>query len=123
MLAHITIIYDGSCRFCKASVDWLGLKLEFDALPFQSSDIESFGLTREECAKEVIAIADGVIYRGAGAVGYLLGVRGNRVGRGSWVVRVSGGVGRSGYRWVAGHRNSFVVKVATRVLESVSRKP
>ena len=121
MPTPITVIYDGNCRFCKASVDWLALKLEFDALPFQKSDPESFGLTREECAKEVIAFAVGVIYRGAGAVGYLLGARGNRVG--AWVVWVSGGVGRSGYRWVAGHRNSFVVKVATRVLESVSRKP
>ena len=99
MPTPITVIYDGNCRFCKASVDWLGLKLVFDALPFQSSDLESFGLTREESTREAIAIADGVIYRGAGAVGYLLGARGNEVG--AWVVRVSGGVGRSGYRWVA----------------------
>jgi predicted DCC family thiol-disulfide oxidoreductase YuxK len=118
--SKITVIYDGECRFCKASVDWLSLKLDYFALPFQSLDFESFGLTREECLREVVAIDNGVIYRGAGAVTYLLGMRGNRMA--SWIVRESGGFGRRGYKWVAGHRNSFMVKVATKVLEKLSAR-
>lgn len=116
----ITVIYDGGCRFCEASVKWLALKLDYVALPFQSLDLELFGVTRAECEKEVIAITDGEIYRGAGAVEYLLGARGNRVV--SWIVRASGEFGSSGYKWVAGHRNSFAVKLATKVLERLNAR-
>ena len=111
----ITVIYDGECRFCIASVNWLALKLEFKALPFQTSNLESFDLTREECAKEVIAIVDGETYRGAAAVAILLHARGNRVL--ASLIRASGFIGKFSYRWIASHRGSCLVKVLTKILE------
>ena len=111
----ITVIYDGECRFCIASVNWLVPKLEFKALPFQTTDLESFDLTREECAKEVIAIVDGETYRGAAAVAILLHARGNRVL--ASLIRASGFIGKFSYRWIASHRGSCLVKVLTKILE------
>ena len=111
----IAVIYDGECRFCKASVDWLALKLTFHAHPFQSTDLSLFNLTREECAKEVIAIVDASTYRGAIAVAALLRARGNRVL--ASMIKTSGFIGRAGYRWTASHRNSWLVKLLTKILE------
>lgn len=113
--SHIIVIYDGECRFCLASVNWLALKLEFKALPFQSTDLSSLQLTREECSKEVIAIVDGKIYRGAAAVAALLHARGNRLLAST--ISASGFVGRAVYRWIASHRSSWLVKGLTKILE------
>jgi predicted DCC family thiol-disulfide oxidoreductase YuxK len=116
----ITVIYDGECRFCKASIDWLSLKLNFAALPFQSSDLAPFNLTREECAKEVIAMEAGKTFRGSEAITILLRARGNRFL--SAIIAVSGPLGRSGYRWVASHRNSALIKFSTYLLERAITK-
>ena len=113
--SEITVIYDGECRFCIASVNWLALDLEFKAIPFQSGDLESFDLTREECSKEVITIVDGTTLRGADAVAALLSARGNRTV--ATTISASGMMGRAGYRWVASHRSSFLVKGLTKILE------
>ena len=114
--SEITVIYDGECSFCIASVNWLALELKFDAHPFQSTDLTRFNLTREECAKEVIAIINEKTYRGADAVANLLRARGNRALAST--ISASGFIGRSGYRWIASHRDSFLVKVLTKILES-----
>jgi predicted DCC family thiol-disulfide oxidoreductase YuxK len=116
----ITVIYDGECRFCKASVNWLALKLDFVAYPFQSAHLKSFDLTREECAKEVIAIEAGKTFRGASAITILLRARGNRYF--AALIATSGFIGRSGYRWVATHRNSALIKFATYLLERTLNK-
>lgn len=116
----ITVIYDGECRFCLASVNWLALKLEFKAVPFQSADLSAFGLTREDCAKEVIAIFDGTTYRGADAVAALLGARGNRLP--ATIISASSFFGRAGYRWIASHRGSLLVRIFTKILESAFNK-
>ena len=113
--SDITVIYDGECRFCNESVNWLALKLEFKALSFQSANLESFDLTRQECAKEVIAIINEKTYRGADAVANLLRARGNRALAST--ISASGFIGRSGYRWIASHRGSFLVKGLTKILE------
>lgn len=113
--SDITVIYDGECRFCKASIDWLALKLDFAAYPFQSAHLKSFDLTREECAKEVIAIEAGKTFRGASAITILLRARGNRYF--AALIATSGFIGRSGYRWIASHRGSFLVKLLTKILE------
>jgi hypothetical protein len=84
------------------------------ALAFQTADLEPFNLTREQCAKQVYVITDSDVYGGADAIRYLLKQRGNRVG--AMLLGATGNVGRAGYRWVASHRDSWVVKVATRVL-------
>ena len=113
--SQIIVIYDGECRFCLASVKWLALKSEFKALPFQSADLALFNLTREECAKEVIAILNETTYRGAEAVAALLRARENRFL--AALITASGFIGRAGYRWIASHRGSFLVKVLTKILE------
>jgi predicted DCC family thiol-disulfide oxidoreductase YuxK len=114
-LDEATVIYDGDCRLCQASIDWLRLKLDIAAEPFQRAHLERFGLTREECAKEVIVHTSSATYRGATAVAYLLRARGNR--HASMVITASGPLGRFGYHWVATHRNSAPIKLLTRILE------
>ena len=116
----ITVIYDGECRFCIASVNWLALRLEFDAHAFQSTDLSWFNFTREECAKEVIAIVDGETHRGAAAVAILLHARGNLVL--ASLIRSSGFIGKFSYRWIASHRSSLLVKVLTKILERALNK-
>ena len=110
-----TLIYDGDCRLCQASVNWLRLKLDIGAEPFQRANLERFGLTREECAREVIVHTSRATYRGAAAVAYLLRARGN--GLASLVITASGPLGRFGYHWVATHRNSLAITLLTRFLE------
>jgi predicted DCC family thiol-disulfide oxidoreductase YuxK len=118
--SQITVIYDGECRFCQASIDWLVLKLDFAAHPFQSADLASFNLTRDECAKEVIAIHSGKIFRGSEAITALLRARGNRFP--AAFIAASGPIGRASYRWVATHRNSALIKFTTLVLERAVTK-
>jgi predicted DCC family thiol-disulfide oxidoreductase YuxK len=118
--SQIIVIYDGECRFCLASVNWLALKLEFKVLPFQSAELAPFNLTREEWTKEVIAILNETTYRGAEAVAALLRARENRVL--ATAISASGFLGRACYRWVATHRNSALIKFATYLLERALNK-
>jgi len=113
-MSTITVIFDGDCEFCRQSVTWIQHKLDVKALAFQTADLEPFNLTKEQCAKQVYVITDSDVYGGADAIRYLLKQRGNRVG--AMLLGATGNVGRAGYRWVASHRDSWVVKVATRVL-------
>ena len=114
-----TVIFDGECRFCIASLDWLRLKAHINAYPFQEADHASLGLTRAECEKEVITIIDGTTYRGASAIARLLEIRGNR--NLSRLIIVSGKLGDFGYRWVATHRSSLPIKILTRLFELLAR--
>lgn len=117
--SEATLIYDGDCRLCQASVNWLHLKLDIAAVPFQSAKLERVGLTREECAKEVIVHSGSATFRGAAAVAYLLRARGNWFA--SILITASGPLGRFGYHWVATHRNSRAIKLLTRLLERSSQ--
>ena len=111
---QITVIFDGQCEFCQQSVTWIQRKLEIIALAFQASDLSSFNLTREQCAKQVYVVSDGITHGGAAAIAFLLKRRGNKIQSG--LITASGPIGRAGYRWIAGHRNSWPVKFATKVL-------
>lgn len=115
----VTVIYDGQCRFCIAALNWARLKLTLTALPFQSTDLTPFGLTKDECAKEVVVIAEGTTYRGASAIACLLKLRGNTAL--SIVITSSGKLGHVGYRWVASHRNSALIKAVTHLLERAAK--
>lgn len=111
----ITVIYDGQCRFCKASLAWIQKRLLVNAVAFQDGDLEKYGLTVEQCSKEVFALYENQRFAGADAVAFLLKQRGNKVA--AFLINSSGNLGRSGYRWVASHRNSFLIRIATRILE------
>jgi predicted DCC family thiol-disulfide oxidoreductase YuxK len=113
-MSTITVIFDGDCEFCQQSVKWIQRKLVVDAIAFQTADLQPFNLTKEQCAKQVYVITDSEVYGGADAIRYLLKKRGNRVG--AILLGATGNVGRAGYRWVASHRSSWVIRVATRVL-------
>jgi predicted DCC family thiol-disulfide oxidoreductase YuxK len=115
---QITVIFDGQCHFCQQSVTWIARKLTITALPFQTSDLTPFKLTQEQCAKQVYVISQGTTYGGAAAIAFLLKRRGNRIQSG--LITASGPIGRAGYRWIAGHRNTWPVKVATRFLTKLN---
>jgi predicted DCC family thiol-disulfide oxidoreductase YuxK len=116
---QITVIFDGQCEFCQQSVTWIQRKLVIIALPFQSADISAYNLTRQQCAQQVYVISDGITYGGAAAIAFLLKRRGNRIQSG--LITASGPIGRASYRWIASHRNSWPVKVATKVLIFLNR--
>jgi predicted DCC family thiol-disulfide oxidoreductase YuxK len=115
----ITVIYDGQCRLCQASLDWLQLKCEITAHSFHEINPADFQLTLEECQRQVIAISGNQIYKGAAAVAVLLKHRGNRVL--ALLLKASGPLGHAGYRWVADHRNSIPVRLLTSLLDRFSR--
>ena len=113
-MSAITVIFDGDCEFCQQSVTWIQRKLVVKALAFQTAGLEPFNLTKEQCAKQVYVITDSDVYGGADAIRFLLKKRGNKVS--AFLLGATGDIGRAGYRWVASHRDSWVIKVATRVL-------
>jgi predicted DCC family thiol-disulfide oxidoreductase YuxK len=118
-MSQITVIFDGDCEFCQQSVTWVARKLTITALPFQTSDLAPFNLTKEQCAKQVYVVSQGTTYGGAAAIAFLLKRRGNRIQSG--LITASGPIGRAGYRWIASHRNSWPVRLATRALTFLNR--
>jgi predicted DCC family thiol-disulfide oxidoreductase YuxK len=113
-MSTITVIFDGDCEFCQQSITWIQRKLVVKALAFQTADLQPFNLTKEQCTKQVYVITNSEVYGGADAIRYLLKKRGNRAS--AMLLGATGNVGRAGYRWVASHRSSWVIRVATRVL-------
>jgi len=113
---EITVIYDGQCRLCQNAISWVIKKLAITALDFHTTDLAQFKLSADQCSREVFVITEGKRYSGAEAVAFLLKVRGNRVL--SALITLSGPLGRFGYRWVAGHRNSWPVKVLSHLLKN-----
>ena len=112
---EITVIYDGQCRFCEASLNLLQKRLSVNAVAFQDGGLEKFGLTVEECSKEVFALNGNQRFAGADAVALLLKQRGNKAA--AFLIKNSGNLGRTIYRWIASHRNSLLIRIATRILE------
>ena len=115
-MSQLVVIYDGKCELCNNSINWLRKKIEFKALDFHSADLAQFGLTLEQCSREVFLVTGAQQLSGAAAVAYLLKRRGNRVLGG--FVSLSGPIGRSGYKWVAGNRNSAPVRLLSRLLKN-----
>jgi predicted DCC family thiol-disulfide oxidoreductase YuxK len=111
---QIVVIYDGQCQFCQASIDWIKQRLVVDAKAFQEIDLSSYGLTFDQCSKSVHVVAEDTLFVGAAAIAFLMKKRGNRVL--SLLITTSGIFGRWGYQWVSTHRNSFVVRLAHRLL-------
>lgn len=118
-LPEIVVIYDGDCDFCRESVKWLQRKLTLTALPFQSADLARYNVTYDRCSKEVVAVKNEKIFGGAEAIALLLKARGNRIL--ALLIMLSGPLGRAGYKWVASHRNGWVVQSATALLVRKNR--
>lgn len=72
MSKEITIIYDGDCQFCKNCVIWVQKKLTVNAIAYQVGDLNRYGLTTQQCAKQVYAIRGKKKYGGIKAVTFLL---------------------------------------------------
>jgi predicted DCC family thiol-disulfide oxidoreductase YuxK len=118
-MSQITVVFDGECEFCKQSVAWIARKLEITAIPFQTADLSPFNLTREQCAKQVYVVSAGNTYGGSDAIAYLLKQRGNTFLYLS--IKATGPVARIVYKWIATHRNSWPIKVATKLLTFLNR--
>ena len=118
--SRVIVIFDGECRFCRACLIWLERKLSVKALAYQDIDPGIYGLTYEQCSKELHARIDNQASAGALAVSALLQVRGNHILASliQHFPRLSG----YGYRWVATHRSSLVIRSATKILERVNRQ-
>lgn len=104
------LIFDGDCAFCSSTVRfgrrWIG-RMPL-ATPYQTTDVELFGLTAAQCQQAVQYIAsDRRVHAGEDAVSRLL----LDAGRGWWllgaVMRLPGIRWLSGvaYRWVAKNRH------------------
>lgn len=117
---ELTVIYDGECGFCKECVRWLEKKTVITALPFQSADLARYGVTYERCSKEVVAIINGKVFGGADAVAKLLHFCGYKTV--AFLLRFSGPIGRTGYKWIASHRHSSLVRIAHWILKARNRK-
>jgi predicted DCC family thiol-disulfide oxidoreductase YuxK len=94
---------------------WVAKKVVVEAIAYQRADLDFYELTYEECSKAVHVLHSGKVYVGSDAIAFLLGRRGNYIL--GFIVRASGPLGRFGYKWVAGHRNSWVIRLATRLIE------
>jgi predicted DCC family thiol-disulfide oxidoreductase YuxK len=114
-MSEIVVLTDGECRFCEATMAWVEKKLKLEAIAYQRADLAFYGLTYEECSQAVHVVHAGKVYVGPDAIAYLLGRRGNYVL--GFIVRASGPLGRFGYKWVAGHRNSWLIRTATKLIE------
>ena len=116
-----TLIYDGECRFCAACLAWVKRKLEITSISFQEANLDKYGLVRSECEKSVFLVTIEANLSGADAVAYLLRLRGNSLL--AWILQSSGQIGESGYRWVASHRDSLIIRMITKYLERTSQPP
>ena len=93
------LIYDGDCRFCTSSAEWLRTRLLADQpiVAYQAVDLGRFGLTEADAAAAAYWVdAEGGLHRGAAAIAAALAACGGAwgiVGRGlalpplSWLAR------------------------------------
>ena len=103
-----TVIYDGTCDFCKSCVEWVKARTKISAIPNQSIEPTEYGITREQCEKSVVVIADKT-YFAAKAVAILFKQTGHKFL--ASVLIFSGPVGELGYKYVANHRDGILVKI------------
>lgn len=109
MQTKTTVIYDGECEFCKSCVDWVLNRYKAEALAYQEIDPKKFlgfGVTKEQCQKSVVVI-ETEPYFGARAVSILLKRSGHSIL--GTLLKLSGPIGELGYRYVAGHRDGWLV--------------
>ena len=114
----ITVIYDGQCKLCQNSINWLAKKLKFEALGYQVAPVEKFGLTLAQCEKQVYAVFGNKKYGGIAAVIFLLNARGNRIS--AFLLKFSGPIGSFGYKWIAKNRQTFLVRALSKFIKKIT---
>jgi predicted DCC family thiol-disulfide oxidoreductase YuxK len=112
---QIIVIFDGECAFCESSIKWIQQRLDVDSMPFQKADLAKYGLTYQQCSQSVQVVVNSTVLAGAPAIAFLLKKRGNRLL--GLLITASGPIGRSGYKWIAAHRSSFVVAALHQILK------
>jgi predicted DCC family thiol-disulfide oxidoreductase YuxK len=113
-MSEIIVIYDGQCELCKNSITWVSKKLAITALDFHTTELAKFNLSKEQCSKEVFVLHEQLCLSGARAVAFLLNARGNKVL--AFTITALGPLSRSGYKWVASHRNMWPVRALSRLI-------
>lgn len=107
-----TLIYDGDCEFCRRSVglvDRWDVRDRIDLVPFQSADLERYGIPRS-AAEEAMHLLDpgGTVWRGAEAAREMLRLLpgGRPLG---WLFRLPGfpALAERVYAWIARRRHRF----------------
>src|SRR6056300_1423051 len=102
------VVFDGRCGFCTRSVNfarrWVRSDAEF--VPFQTTDLEQFGLTQEQCEREVQWVEGEFVVGGSSAAAHILQSGGRwwrPIGRAidRPVVRPAA---QTAYRFIARHR-------------------
>jgi predicted DCC family thiol-disulfide oxidoreductase YuxK len=81
------LVFDGDCAFCTSSATWIARRLlrpsgpNAQLVPWQFSDLDALGTTRERAQTEVLWFAgDGQVYGGAEAFSRWLRFRGGGYG-------------------------------------------
>lgn len=105
----ITVIYDGHCDFCKSCVAWAKARAPIKALPNQEINFADYGLSKEQVEKSVVVISDKTYFGAAAVAQVLITTQNYRLAR---LITLLGPIGEIGYRYVASHRNGFLVKSA-----------
>jgi len=113
-MSEITVIYDGQCELCKNSINWVQRRLSITALDFHTAELATYGLSKQQCSREVFVITDHARASGAEAVAFLLTHRGNRFL--ASFITLSGPLARITYRWVADNRNTWPVRALSSLL-------
>ena len=113
-MSEITVIYDGQCELCKNSINWVQRRLSITALDFHTAELATYGLTKQQCSREVFVITDHARASGAEAVAFLLTRRGNKFL--ASLITLSGPLARITYRWVADNRNTWPVRALSSLL-------
>lgn len=116
-----TLIYDGDCGFCAASVAWVrahALPDAFEFLPSQSAlRRERFpSLTNAQCdAAMQLVLPDGRVFSGDRALPEIL-VRTRGWRRVAWLARWLATLGLTGpfYGWIARHRHQLPATAVER---------
>ncbi len=91
-----------------------------NAIAYQGAELSAFGLTIDQCAKQVYVIDGQSKYGGIAAVRYLLRKRRNYLLY--FMLTIAGPLGNYGYKWVAVNRNSKLVKVLNRVVIKLNNR-
>lgn len=120
MSKEITVIYDGDCDFCKNCLIWVQRKLAVNAIAYQVGDLNRYGLTTDQCAKQVYVIKGKKKYGGVKAVTFLLRKRKN------WIMylllKISAPLADMGYRWVAQNRDSNLVRMLNKLVIKLNKR-